>query len=118
MSPTIVVLIGATAGADALHRPGNDQRQHAPCRPAQRRAQQKHAYTEEQHRLTAQRIGQLAIQRHGYGLSEQIDREQPRKLRETTEIAHDRRHGSGDDRRVERNQAGAEHDSHQHRTTV
>ena len=48
--------------------------------------------------------------RYRYRLREQVDREQPGKMGETTEIIHDRRHHRGQDGRIDRDQAHAEHD--------
>ena len=70
------------AGADALHGAGDDQRRHAPGHAAQHRAGQEHGDAEEQHRPAADDVGELAVERGGDGLGQQVDGEQPGELRE------------------------------------
>ncbi len=46
----------------------------------------------KKHRLSAPQIGQTAIQRHGHRLRQQINREDPAKVREAAQFSDNRRH--------------------------
>ena len=70
---------------------------------------------EQHHRLAAVEVGDLAVDRDGHRLGEQVDREQPGERREAAEVVDHRRHRGGQDRRVDRDQADAEHDRQQQR---
>ena len=118
MSPTMVMLIGWIAPAP---RPCTARKaMSASMRPgdaAQDRADQEQADAEQHHRLAAEQVGELAVDRHGDRLGQQVDREQPRELGEAAEVGDDRRHGGGDDGRVDRDQADRQHQGDEERTS-
>ena len=72
----------------------------------------------QHHRLAPVEVGELGVDRHRDRLRQQVDREQPGELGEAAEVADDRRHRGGEDRRVDRHQAHAEHDREQHRPAL
>ena len=59
--------------------------------------------------LRPMHVGELAVQRHGHGRGQQVDREQPGELGEAADVLHDRGDRGRDDRAVERHQAGGQH---------
>jgi hypothetical protein len=83
------------AGAQSLQGAEGDQRRHAPGQTAQDRAGDERPDPDQHHRLAADLVGELAEDRHGHGLGQQIDREQPRELGEAAEIVDDRGDGGG-----------------------
>ena len=102
------------AGAEALQRAEQDQRQHVAGEAAQRGTDQEQAGADIEHLLAAVDVGKPAVDRNAHRLGQQIDREHPGEQIEPTEIGNDRRHRGGDDgafhRRHEcRHQAGGEH---------
>ena len=119
MSPMIVIPIGCTAPAPRPCRPArDDQHRHAPGQRAQHRAEQEHPDAVVHQRLAAELVGELAVDRHGRGLREQVDREQPRELPEAAEVPHDRRHRGRDDRLVERHERRRQHHRDQDRSPL
>ena len=97
-------------GADPLNGAEHDQRDHAPRHAAEHGTEEEDADPEEQHRLAAEDVREPAVDRHQHRLREQIDREQPRELREPAEVADDLRDRGRDDRAVDRRQPGREHE--------
>ena len=106
------------AGAEALDRPEHDQRGHPPCDAAGQRADEEDPDADQHHRLAAVEVGELGEDRDRDRLREEVDGEQPRELGEAAEVADDRRHGGGEDRRVDRDQADAQHHREEHRPAL
>ena len=88
-------------------------------RPPRRAASRHEDPDADQHdRLAADEVGELAVDRHRHGLGQQVDREQPRELGEPAEVVDHRRDGGREDRRVDRDQAGAQHHGEQDRAAL
>ena len=96
------------ACSDPLHAAEDDQREHAPGDAAEHRADEEDPDPEQQQRLPAEDVGEAPVDRHEHGLREQVDREEPGKLVEPTEVANDLRDRGRDDRGVDRRQADRE----------
>ena len=106
------------ARAEALQATGHDQHRHAPGQAAEHRPEQEHRDAVVHQRLAAELVRELAVDGHGRGLGEQVDREQPGELPEAAEVRHDRRHRGGHDGLVERHQGRREHHRHQDRAAL
>ena len=106
------------AGADALQQPAGDERRHRPGQPAQHGRGEEDPDPEQQQRLAADDVGELAVHRHRHGLRQQVGAEQPRELAEAAEVVDHARHGGRDDRAVDGDQAGAQHDRAEDRTAL
>ena len=92
-------------------RAGGDQRRHRPghARTAASRATNTDD-AEGDHRLAAEDVGELAVDRHGHGLGQQVGAEQPGELAEAADVADHARDGGGDHRAVQGDQRGGQHD--------
>src|ERR1051325_6321671 len=94
------------ATAEPLDRAEEDELHHASAQSAQDRSGQEEHDGALEHALSTVEIPELAIERGDDGLREQVGGDDPRKVLDTAELAHDRGEGGGDDGRVER---GKEH---------
>ena len=101
------------SGTEPLHDAERDERRHRPGETAEDRADQEQPDAEQDDGLAPQHVGELRIHRHRDRLGEQVDREQPRELREAPEVLHDRRHRRRQDRGVDGDQATRHHDREQ-----
>ena len=90
------------AGAEALQHAEQHQRQHAPGKTAQDRAEEKQADADQKDRLAAVKIGEPAIDRDGHDLGQKIGGEHPAEQIEAAERRHDGRHGGRDDGALDR----------------
>jgi hypothetical protein len=106
------------AGSEALEQPERDEAAHRPGESAEQRAEHEQPHAEEHDRLATDDVGHLAVDRHRHGLGQEVDGEQPRELAQPTEVAHDRGHRCGEDRRVDGDQPGAQHHREQDRATL
>ncbi len=104
--------------AESLQRPESDQRRHAPGKSTQDRSHDENTDTNEHDRLAAHLVTELAEDRNRHSLGQQIDREQPWELGETTEIIDDRRDRCGQNGRVDGHEAHAEHHRQQDRPSL
>ena len=104
--------------AQALHRAERDQCRHAPREPAEDRPEQEQADAQQDHRLAADGVRQLGVDRDAHRLRQQVHREQPREAGEAAEVRDDRRHRGGQDRRVDGDQAGGDHDRDEDRPAL
>ncbi len=89
------------AAAEPLERAERDQLGHALGEPAQRRADQEDDERCLQQPLAAEEVAELAVQRPHHCRCEQIRGDDPRELRDASEVADDRRQRGRDDRLVE-----------------
>ncbi len=102
------------AGAEALQRAEQDQRQQVAGEAAQRGTDQEQAGTGIEHLLASVDIGEPAIDRNAHRLRQQIDREHPRKQIEPAQIGNDRRHRGGNDGALHRRHEGRHHARREH----
>ena len=104
------------AGAEALQGTEGDERRHAPRQAAQDGTQQKDPDAEQHERLSADRVGELRVDRDRHGLGEQVDREQPGERGEPAELADDRRNRRRQHRGVDGDEPRRHHEGEQDRT--
>ena len=90
------------AGAEPLDRAETDQLGHVLAQPAQHRAGEEDHDRRLQHDLSAVEVAQLAVHRTDHRRGEQVRRDDPGELRDSSEVADDRRQRRRDDRLVER----------------
>ncbi len=103
------------ARADALHRAKQDQRQHVPGAGRQRRTEEEDGHAEDQDRFAAVEVGELAVDRDGHRLRQQVDREHPAHLIEAAEVTDHLRDGGRQDGGVHGHQGHGEDQRDQHR---
>ena len=75
--------------------------------PAQRRADEEDHDRDLQHELAAVQVAEFAVERADHRAGQQIGGDHPGQMRESAELADDRRQRGRDDGRVERRQAAA-----------
>ena len=66
------------AGAEALDAAEQHELPHLLAQAGQRRADEEQRDAADQDRLAAVQVGELAVDRHGHGRGEQVDRDRPR----------------------------------------
>ena len=98
------------AGADALDAPEQDQLLHVLRQAGQGRADQEDDDADDEHRLAAVEVGQLAPERDADRAGQQVDRDDPDVEVVAVELGDDRGQRRTDDRLVEGAQEQPEHD--------
>ena len=110
-SPMTASAIGNSEPAPMPWMPRkSDQLGHVLRQAGQRGADQEDDDADDEHRLPAVEVGQLAPERNADRAGQQVDRDGPDVDVVACELGHDRRQGRTDDRLVERAQEQAEHD--------
>ena len=99
-----------TAGADTLDGAEDHELPHVLCGSAERRAQEEDQDRDDEERLAPVDVAEPAVQGHGYGRAEHVSGEDPRVLRDPSEVGNDTRERRGDDGLVE---GGKEERHHQ-----
>jgi hypothetical protein len=92
------------ARADPLDAAEQDQLPHCLAQPGERRPGQEYHDAEDEHRLAAVVVGELAVERDGDGRREEVDRDNPGVQIVALEVRHDARQGRADHRLIERTQ--------------
>jgi hypothetical protein len=102
MSPTTAIVTTNSPPAQPLDRAEHDQLGHVLADAAERRADEEDHNRRLQHDLPSVQVAELPIERTDNGRGEQIRRDDPRELRDTAEVADDRRQRRGNDRLIQR----------------
>ncbi len=102
------------AGAGSLQPAEQQQRHHAPGQPAQGRPDEEQARSGKEDAFAAVEIGEPPVDRDRHRLGQQVCRKRPAEQVKPAELGDDRRHRSGDDRKVDRCHEDRHHHGGQH----
>ena len=92
---------------------GADEGGHGPRGRAGQGPRQEQRDRHEQDAPAAVQVGQAAVERHGDGAREQVDREDPGVERQAGQVPDDGRHRGGDDGPLEGGHGGHEQEGHE-----
>jgi hypothetical protein len=91
-------------GAESLEPPEDDQLRDVLADPAERGADQEDDDRRLQHDLPPVLVAELPVHRSSHGRGQQVGGDDPREVRDATEVTDDRRQRGRDDRLVERSE--------------